>query len=96
MADPIAVAAGTGDVQVRAKAGRLHGYSARESATVPAAATFILRDGTSTAGEQLVVVEIAANASDTRSFDDPIEFGTGLFLDRVAGETEVTVFVTGM
>lgn len=94
MADAIAVASGTADSQMYTGSGEMHGFSCRESAAIAAAATFILRDGTSAAGTALAYVEVAANASETVSFAESVEFQTGLYLDRVAGETEVTAYVT--
>lgn len=93
MADAAAVATGTADAQISTGKGKLHGFSCRESAAVAAAATFILRDGTTAAGTALAYVELAANVSQTTNFSNPVEFTTGLFLDRVAGETEVTAFI---
>ena len=86
------VATGTGDVQVVTGSVRLTGYSVFESAGTPAAASLTLRDGTSTAGNPLVSVELAANASETRSLGPGLLVGGGVFLDRTAGESTVTVW----
>lgn len=94
MADAVAVATGTADAQVYTGSGKLHSLSCRESAAVAAAATIILRDGTSATGTALAYVELAADRSETIAFSEPVEFGTGLFLDRVAGETEVTAHIS--
>lgn len=94
MANYTATAAGTGDVAVRAGRGRLLGVSARESGTVPAAAAFVLRDGVDATGSAVAFVEVGADQSVNISWGDidGIEFFTGLFLDRTAGATEVTVY----
>lgn len=94
MANPIATPTGTADIAFAAGRGKLFGFAARESAGSAAVATFIIRDGTSASGILLIPVELAANTSTSQYFSEPIEFDTGLFLDRVAGETEVTVFVS--
>lgn len=94
MADAIAVASGTADAQAFTGAGKLAGFSAHESGAVATATSLIIRDGTSVAGKALAYVELATNASETVAFPDPIEFQTGLFIDRAAtGETAVTVYV---
>ncbi len=93
MADAIAVATGTADVQISTGGGKLHGFSCRESAAAAAVATAILRDGTAATGIPLAYIELAANSSQTVVFPAPVEYQTGLFLDRVAGETEITAFV---
>lgn len=94
MATAFTVASGTTDAQIVTGPGRLKGVACRESAGVAVAATMILRDGIDATGKLLVPIELGANSS---AFvwmgDDYIEFTTGLFLDRVAGESEVTVFV---
>lgn len=91
-AHPVPIATGTTDAQVVAGATYLSGYSARESATVGAGASFVLRDGTDTSGTAVALVELAANQSVQVAFTYPIYFGTGIFLDRTEGETAVTVY----
>lgn len=95
MANYSNVAAGTGDAQVVTGKGRLLGFSARESAGTPAAASFILRDGTSASGTPIVFVNLAA--SETLNGDyggiNGIEFANGLYLDRVSGTTDLSVYL---
>lgn len=94
MARPIQCPTGTGDVQLETGSGNVRGWSVHESGAVAAVASFILRDGTSTSGAILATVELAADTSHTIYFaGDGIDFQTGLFLDRVSGETEGAVFV---
>ena len=94
MADAIHTAGGAGDVQLLTGAGKLVGFSAHESAAVGTATSFTLRDGTSTAGKALAFAELLADGDKNISFAHPVEFTTGLFLDRAAtGESEITVFL---
>lgn len=93
MATRVNVASGTADVQAVSGATELHGYSIRESALVAAAATVILRDGTDATGVPLVYIELAADRSETRRLAS-IDVATGVFVDRVAGETELTIFTS--
>lgn len=93
MAAVIAVATGTADAQAFTGATELHGYSVHESAGTPAVASLVIRDGTSTAGTALVHIELAANAAETVRLPS-IDVQTGLFIDRTAGETELTLYVS--
>ena len=88
----VVVRTGTGDVQAVSGAGTLHGWSARESAGTAAAATVVLRDGTSTAGAPVASIELGPNARASERIPS-VGFGTGLYVDRVAGETELSLYV---
>lgn len=88
-----AVATGTADVQVVSRGCILRGFSIRESAGTPAVATVILRDGTAATDPIVAVIELAANGSVTEYFDDGISISTGVYVDRVAGETEGAVYL---
>lgn len=99
---PFSLASGTADVDPdtagnEALKGELsfYGYSIRESATVAAVATVILRDGLDDTGKIVAVIELAANAS-TQAWHGPqgIRINKGLFVDRVAGETEGAVYLS--
>ena len=92
MSEAISIATGTGDVLAFTGATRLHGYSVRESATTGAVATVILRDGTSVAGTPVAYIELAANASDAARIPT-VDISAGIFVDRVAGETELVLYV---
>ena len=93
MAQPIPVATGLGDVQVSTGAQKVSGLSARESGTVATAASFVLRNGTTATAPAVIFVELAADGATNLNYADPIRFPDGIFLDRVSGETQVTVFV---
>jgi hypothetical protein len=93
-AHAVALATGTGDVTAHSGAIRLMGWSIAESAVTAAVATVIIRDGTSTAGPIVAVIELAANASDSEFFGpDGLLMGTGVFVDRTAGETQGAVYI---
>lgn len=89
MASSVAVAAGTGNVQVTTGEADLVGMSFRETAA--AAATFVLRDGTGTGDPIRFVANVAANGSDFKSLP-AIPFGTGIFLHRGSGTTELVLY----
>jgi hypothetical protein len=92
-----AVASGTTDVAgVAAGTGlRLLGYSIHESASSAAVATVIIRNGTSNAGGMLAAEEIAADGAVTRWFGpNGIAAAAGIWIDRVAGETELVIYHT--
>jgi hypothetical protein len=88
----IAVASGTAGVQAATGAATLAGYSVRESAGSPLAATVILRNGTSAAGAAVAFIEIGADASQTVTLP-AIDCPNGIFVDRVAGTSEIAIFV---
>ena len=88
----VAVATGTADTQGVSGAQTLVGYSIRESAGTAAVATVILRNGTSTSDPAVAIIELAANASETRALP-AVECASGVFVDRVAGETELVLYV---
>ncbi len=71
----------------------LHGFSIRESAGTPAAAAVILRDGTSATDPPVAHIELVANGSMSERLP-LIEIGTGIYVDRVAGETELVLYVS--
>src|SRR5688500_15639534 len=94
-ATPTALATLTTDVQgVAAAAGLvLMGYAARETAGTPAVATLILRHGTLATDPIIVPIELAANGTDKAWFGpNGIALASGIFVDRVAGESEITLF----
>jgi hypothetical protein len=95
MAVPISVVTGVADAQLdTAGFGRLMGYSVMESATSAAVATLALRQGTTATGAPLAFIELAANGSSTVWFGPQgIQYSGGLFLDRIAGECTVVVWV---
>ena len=91
------IATGTADVQgFAATAGlRLMGYSVRESAGSAAVAALNLRHGTTATDPLLAVSELAANGADNAWFGPQgINCPNGIFVDRVAGETELVLYTT--
>ncbi|MCK9622138.1 MAG: hypothetical protein M0R47_16580 [Methylobacter sp.] len=83
------------DAAVAAQAGlRLVGYSAKESAAIPAAATFsIVHGATGAGGASLVHVNFAAAGSSTVWFgDDGIDAPNGLSIDWLTGQVDVNLF----
>jgi hypothetical protein len=73
--------------------GELCGWSIHESAGIGAAASVIIRNGTSTSGDIVAVIELAANAAETKSLHDSIDCPLGIFLDVTAGEVEGAFWV---
>ena len=93
-ASKVQVATLTTDVQAYTGYGNLYGYSFRESAGTPAVATVILRDGTAASDPILVILELGSNGVDTQWFGPQgIPFNRGIYVDRVAGETEGVLYV---
>lgn len=85
-------ATGTGDATAIAVTARLMGVSVGESAGAPAVATVLIRRGSST-GPEVARFELAANASETVWFGPGgIYCPDGIYIDRTAGETVVTVY----
>lgn len=86
------VASGTGDVAAVTGAATLWGYSVRESAGTPAAATVVVRDGDADTDPARVLIELAADQSQTVRLP-AVQFDDGIFIDRVAGETELVLYL---
>lgn len=93
MANALAQASGTEDVQLLTGRQELTSFSCRETATVPAAASCILRDGTSTSGVPVIFIELVADGDRNIAYSESLEFENGIFLDRVAGECSLTIHV---
>jgi hypothetical protein len=90
------VSSGTGDVQVLAadNHNRLTGFSCRENAGTPAAAEFIIRNGTSTSAPAVAFVRLNASESVREYFGEGIQCPKGIFIDRISGTTHLTVYST--
>jgi DNA uptake protein ComE-like DNA-binding protein len=75
-------------------AGRLMGYSVREAAATPAAAVVRFRSGATVAGTPLGAGVSLAPGESVREWFGPagINVPTAVFLERVSGTTEVTVY----
>lgn len=95
MANYIAVPSGSGNTGVWSGRGKLLGLSVRESAAAGAAASFVLRDGTDATGPPLAFFALAEKQSVNGDWGaiEGIEFVTGLYLERTAGATELTVYI---
>ena len=92
MARSVVVAAGTADVQAFTGGATVVGYSVREAAVTGAVASAVIRDGTSSAGEPRAFVELAADSAETVELP-VVYFSTGIFVDRVAGNTEFVFYL---
>lgn len=92
MARAVVVASGTADAQAFTGACTLVGYSVRESAGIAAVATVVLRDGTAATDPLRVLIELPADRSETTK-TPAIDFANGVFVDRVAGETELVLYL---
>lgn len=92
MPKAIYVASGTADAQAVSGASTLAGWSVRESAASAAAASVTLRNGTNSASPAVALIELAADASQAVSVP-AVDCPDGVFVDRVAGTTEVVLYV---
>lgn len=92
--DTVPVLTRTTDLQVYVGSGVLLGFSFRESAGTPAAASFVLRDGTSASGDMIIALNFASDEA-TLAWLGPqgINFTAGLYLDIQAGELEGAVYI---
>lgn len=91
IARSILVGAGPVTQKLSVSAGRLAGYSIRE--TAGAVAVVRLRDGVDAGGDLIAPIALAANASSAWWFmPHGISFGAGLFLEVVAGAVEGAVY----
>lgn len=71
----------------------LYGWSVRESAGSAAVATFLIRNG-SASGDIVAAVELLADYSQTVSFAHPVYVPDGIYIDRVAGTIEGSIFAS--
>ena len=71
---------------------RFVGFAVRESDGSPAVASIIFRHGTTDSNPILAPVELNANESAREWWYPGVEAPNGIFLERAAGSTEVTVF----
>lgn len=86
---------GTDDEQAIAGAANLRcmGFNIQESAVVPAVADVVIRHGTDATGPVIAQVKLIASGSQTIWFGpNGITVTNGVFLERVAGTTQVTVY----
>lgn len=90
MPKAIHVASGTADSAQ--SAGTLVGVCIRESAGTPAAAEVLIRNGTTASDPVVCIFDLASNENRV----DPlpaVACPDGIFVDRVAGETELVLYV---
>lgn len=92
MARAVNVASGTVDAQGFNGSCALVGVFVRESAATAAAAEVILRDGTAATAPLRLAFDLGANEEQFLNLP-AIEFATGVFVDRVAGETELVLYL---
>lgn len=93
-AHTIEVASRLTDLAVYTGSVTLMGFAFRESGVVAAAASFIIRDGTTAAGEMVIPVNLLADESVREWFgDEGISFDSGIFLDMELGSVEGSLFV---
>jgi hypothetical protein len=88
----IHIASGAADAQAVADAATLVGFSVRESAGSAAVATVIIRNGDSDAAPAVAMIELAADGSQTAKLP-AIDCPDGIFVERVAGSTELAIYV---
>lgn len=89
------IASGTGDETGLAAASnlRLMGFSICETASVPALAHLILRHGTSATDPIISQIKLAPGESIRDWFGDQgIAVASGVYIDRVTGTTQVTLY----
>lgn len=92
MARAVPVASGTADVQGYTGATTLMGVNVSESAVTAAVATVILRNGTLATDPIVAIVELPANGSTVLALP-AVDCPGGVFVDRVAGETTLVLYV---
>lgn len=82
------------DTKAATSAGRLMGWSLRE--TAGAQATVYLRDGLDDTGAIVAAIELAPNESTRDSyFPGGLSYGAGLYVDVAAGAVEGAVYLGG-
>lgn len=91
---PRHAASGTGNVALMDRGTHLLGVNVAESAGTAAAATIALHDGSDANAPERLRIEVGADGSKEAWFGPQgIRFTDGVFLERVAGETTVNVYV---
>jgi hypothetical protein len=92
MARPLVVTSGAINAQAETGAGNLLGFSVRESAGTPAAASVAFRDGTSATDPLIAVVSLAASSSQSVVLP-AVAFSTGIYANRTVGSTEIVLYI---
>lgn len=91
MARAFQAAAGTANESVYDGHVLLHGVNITEAAATPAAAEVVIRDGDG--GDVLVRVKLGEEESVVVTPPSPLVCESGVFVDRVSGETEVIAWL---
>lgn len=86
------VASGAAGAQAITGVAGLEGFSIRESAGTPAVATVVLRNGTSNSDPAVAFINLAAGETITVKMPE-IDCPDGIYVDRVAGTTELALYV---
>jgi streptogramin lyase len=73
---------------------RIVGYSAKESAGVPAATTVVIKKGpTAAGGTDLIYINLALSTASTVWFGDGgIDAATGISIDWLTGQMDLSIF----
>lgn len=89
------ITTGTAAVQgLAANAGqKFFGYFIEETASSPAAAKVVIRQGTSGAGIPLVIITLSGDGFEFKMLSDfrGIDASAGIYVDRISGETRLTL-----
>jgi len=82
------------DAAVAAQAGlRLVGFSTKETAGTPAAATAVIVNGaTGAAGTAVAYINLAASGSNTVWLGDGVDCSSGISIDWLTGQLDVALF----
>lgn len=82
------------DPKVANGVGVFHGWSVHENDGTPAAATVLIRAGTTDTAPIIAAIELDGDASDTEFFDCGIQARGGIFVEIVAGTVEGAVYIS--
>lgn len=96
MPHPVEVASGTGDTAIIAADPRLKlwGFTVAETASSAVAAEVAIRHGTSSSDPLLAArMNLDANGFDGWWFGQGISCANGIFIDRIAGTTELVLYI---
>ena len=93
-AEDTPIASGTGDLQGKAAEADLElvGFSMVENAATPASARVRLHKGTANTDPVLFDVTLAPGESVREYFSFGIKAAEGIYIDRVSGTTQITLF----
>jgi hypothetical protein len=87
-----ALASGTADAQAFTGQCTLYGYAVRENAGTPAAASLVLRNGTTVTDPPVAFISLAAGGSQVVTLP-AVDCTNGVFADRLSGTTELVLYV---